>query len=109
MSFSLTTKQMRDRSKTVTRRCGWWFLRPGDKICAVEKGMGLKKGEKVKRIGLIEIDVVGPQPLRLIDAYDVAREGFPYLTPEQFIEMFCECNKCTPDEIINRIEFKHLL
>lgn len=32
MSFALTTKQIINRTKTITRRFGWWFLRPGDKI-----------------------------------------------------------------------------
>lgn len=36
MSFALTTSQIRDRSKTVTRRFGWWFLVPGDQVWAVE-------------------------------------------------------------------------
>ena len=47
MSFALTTKQIEDETKDVTRRNGWWFLKPGDQIWAVEKCMGLKKGEKV--------------------------------------------------------------
>ena len=45
MSFALTTKQIEDETKDVTRRNGWWFLKPGDQIWAVEKCMGLKKGE----------------------------------------------------------------
>lgn len=55
MSFSLTTKQFIDGSKTVTRRLGWKFLKPGDRVMACEKCQGLKKGEKVKRLGEIEI------------------------------------------------------
>ena len=49
MSFTMTTRQIKNRSTTMTRRFGWWFLKPGDRIQAVEKGMGLKKGEKVKK------------------------------------------------------------
>ncbi len=55
MSFSMTTAQFRARTKTVTRRLGWWNLKPGDVIMGVEKAMGLKKGEKVKRLGRIRI------------------------------------------------------
>lgn len=47
ISFALTTPQFKSRSKDVTRRIGWWFLKPGDVVMGVEKGMGLKKGEKV--------------------------------------------------------------
>jgi len=46
----LTTSQIKNKPKTVTRRLGWWYLQPGNIINAVEKGMGLKKGEKVKKI-----------------------------------------------------------
>lgn len=55
MSFSLTTPQMRDRTKTLTRRLGWYSLKPGDRVQAVVKGMGLKKGEKVERLCVIEV------------------------------------------------------
>ena len=41
MSFMLTTEQVRNKTKTVTRRLGWWFLKPGEIVNAVEKGMGL--------------------------------------------------------------------
>jgi len=51
MSFALTEQQMRDQSKTVTRRRGWGFLKPGDTLYAVNKVMGFKKGEKPERIG----------------------------------------------------------
>ena len=43
LSFALTTRQMRDRSKTVTRRRGDYYarvLKPGDLVCAVEKSQG---------------------------------------------------------------------
>ena len=36
MSFALTTKQIKSRTKTVTRRLGWTFLKPGDLIQPVE-------------------------------------------------------------------------
>jgi len=50
MSFSVTTEQIRARIKTVTRRMGWTFLRPGEQIQVVVKCCGLKKGEKVEPI-----------------------------------------------------------
>jgi hypothetical protein len=66
MSFALTTQQVREQTKDVTRRFGWWFLKPGDKVWAVEKAMGLKAGEKIKRIALIEIVSVRAEPLNAI-------------------------------------------
>lgn len=35
MSFSMTTGQIINRTKTVTRRFGWWRLGPGEKVRAV--------------------------------------------------------------------------
>jgi hypothetical protein len=52
MSFSMTTEAVRNRSKTVTRRLGWWGLQPGTILQAVEKAQGLRKGEHVKPICL---------------------------------------------------------
>ncbi|MBA2881817.1 hypothetical protein HNR65_002148 [Desulfosalsimonas propionicica] len=108
MSFAITTDQVRNQIKTVTRRLGWWFLKPGDVVNAVEKAMGLKKGEKVKRITQIRIVSANPEPLCAIDESDVVKEGFPELTPEEFIEMFCRHNKCTSQTTVNRIEFEYL-
>lgn len=108
MAFSLTKKQMYAKTKDVTRRLGWGKLRTGEIICAVEKGQGLKLGEKVKVIGLIEIISVTKEALYCIPAADVIREGFPQMTARDFIIMFCKANKCEPQKIVNRIEFKHL-
>lgn len=114
MSFSLTTEQMRRREKTVTRRLGWDSLLPGQLVCAVEKCMGLKKGEAVKRIGVVRVVSVGKEPLwKMIYDHpygceEVVKEGFPAMTPTQFVEMFCEHNKVEPARPVNRIEFEHV-
>jgi hypothetical protein len=108
MSFALTTEQARNRTKTVTRRNGWLFLRPGDVVQQVVKGMGLKKGEKVERIHLIEIISTWPEILNQIDHEDCAKEGFPALTPGEFIAMYCRHNGGGDRQFVNRIEFKYL-
>jgi hypothetical protein len=108
MSFSMTTKQIRDRTKTVTRRFGWWFLKPGDYLCAVEKGQGLKKGEKIKRICKIEVVSVRREILWKMGQGDCAKEGFPQLTLGQFLAMFCKSSGKPSDAIVNRIEFKYV-
>lgn len=108
ISFSLTTQQFRDRTKTVTRRSGWWFLKPGDMLCGVEKARGLKRGEKVKRLGMIRVVSARPETLSGIDAGDVAREGFPNMTPHAFVTMYSGHNKVPRDAIINRIEFEYV-
>lgn len=40
MSFMLTTRQIRERSKDVTRRLGWEKLKPGDRLHAMRKVHG---------------------------------------------------------------------
>lgn len=108
MSFALTLDQMRAKEKDVTRRFGWWFLKPGDQVWAVEKAMGLKKGEGVKRIGLIEIVSVREEPLNAITHDDCAREGFPDFYPADFVGMLTSHYGCEDTKPVNRIEFRHL-
>lgn len=108
MSFALTTPQFLARTKTVTRRMGWSFLRPGDLICGVEKAMGLKRGEKLNRLGVIRVISIRPEPLCDITAEDVAKEGFPDWIPAQFINMLVEHYDIQRDQVFNRIEFEYV-
>ncbi len=123
ISFSLTTPQFRSRTKTVTRRLGWLHLKAGDRLMGCEKCMGRKPGELLVRLG--EIEVVSVLRERLLEmtrppshlpdkwsAYGVeecAREGFPRMTPGEFVAFFCKSHAgCTPDTIVTRIEFKYV-
>ena len=114
MSYSITTAQAYTQLKDITRRLGWWKLEPGDFVQQVEKGMGLKKGEKIKRIHVVRVISITYEPLsRITDdiAYgraEVIREGFPWMSPNQFVDMFCKSHKgCQPSTIVNRIEFAY--
>jgi len=111
MSFSMTTPQIRSKLKTVTRRLGWQFLKPGEYVRPVVKAMGLKKGEKVEPIrGPLRIVKVEREWLWLIqfegDA-GTAREGFPEMTTHEFIQMFCDHMKIKSYETVTRIEFEY--
>lgn len=108
MSFAITTEQFKAGTKTVTRRFGWWFLKPGDVVRAVVKGMGLKPGEKIQPLGMIRILSVRSEPLNAITQIDVIREGFPSWTPEQFVSMLVEHYRVLPTTVVNRIEFEHI-
>ena len=112
ISFFLTTPQFLDGTKDVTRRLGWKSLKTGARLMAVKKGQGLKKGEKVKRLGEIEVLSVVREPLEAIGTYpdDCTREGFPELGPEDFVQMFCRHNRgCTRDTELARIEFRKVI
>ncbi len=108
MSFSMTTDQFRARTKTVTRRFGWWFLNPGDVVCGVEQSRGLKKGERVKRLGMIRIVSTRKEPLNAITAAEMVLEGLPDMDPREFVAMLCARAKVPPDQPVNRIEFEYL-
>lgn len=108
MSFTLTTRQVREQSKTHTRRLGWAFLKSGDVVMAVEKGQGLKKGDRVTRLGRIEIVSIRHERLDRITQEDVAREGFPELTPAAFVDMFARANMCWVGVMVAVIEFRYL-
>jgi len=111
MAFSKTTASVERREKTVTRRLGWGFLKAGDRLWAVEKCQGLKKGEKVKRIAIIEIVSIRWERLGDIFNYpragkfEVEKEGFAECSPREFLDRtFSGVPLFTP---INRIEFRY--
>jgi len=110
MSFALTTEQVRYQTKTVTRRFGWWFLKPGDVVQPVVKGMGLKKGEKVEKIGQpIRIVSTRQEMVRDVTYAECVLEGFPGLTPTAFMRLLTdEWRKAGPYDPVHRIQFEYL-
>lgn len=116
MSFAMTTEQYRNGSKDVTRRWTWENAKAGDVIMGVEKTMGLKKGDKMVRLGPAEIVSVRREPLdRMIKepeygAEEMRREGYPFgLTdPAEFVERLIFKTKKKPSDLITRIEFRKL-
>lgn len=111
MSFSLTTQQVLDRAKTVTRRLGWHALQPGERFLAVEKCMGLKKGQKQRILRTLECVSNTREPLNYIlqrGPDEVVREGFLEMSTSEFTWMFCRHMHCKTSAKVNRIEFKYV-
>ena len=108
MSFSKTTEQMYNGTKDVTRRHidTWQNLKVGDRIRAVEKAMGLKKGEKMKPICEIEIVDVRVERICHVTEDDVRREGFPGMSRHAFARLLGKIMKCHVFDKCRRIEFK---
>jgi len=114
ISFAMTTPQFIDGSKDVTRRFGWWNLKAGDRLMAVEKAMGLKKGEKVKKLGVIEIVSVTQERIDAMTTDldygfdELRREGFPFGAefPSVFVDILCGHSQKLPSDLVNRIEFR---
>lgn len=118
ISFALTTSQIANRTKTVTRRLGWRFLKVGDQLQPIVKGQGIRKGFKVEKIGG-PIRVVGLSTEMMsqfeyrADAVDECRrEGFPDLTPWQFCQFFVSTHQKVfgrpVDLEVTRIEFEYV-
>lgn len=111
MSFSKTTDQMRARTKTVTRRIGWADLRVGNVLNACVKCQGLRKGERVEVICQIRVVSVRREAIWEIARWDdreTAREGFPGMSPSEFLGMFCREMKCHENDHVQRIEFEYI-
>lgn len=119
MSFALTTQQILDGTKDVTRRMGWEFLKAGDLLRPVRKCMGLRPGERISVLrDPIRVVSVRREPLQMmIDDLDygfeeVRREGFAdhpdYHWPSVWVATFCASHKgCTPASVVTRIEFTY--
>jgi len=110
MSFAMTTGAILERRKTVTRRFGWWFLKPGDLVQPVDRCMGLKHGEHPVRLGgPIRIVSTRSEWLSCITQEDCIKEGFPLLSPREFIEMLGRHYGCDSKKTCNRIEFEYVI
>jgi len=112
MSVALTEQAVLDRTKTVTRRLGWRFLRPYDRLTLCRKVQGRKRAdgtvEPLVRIAEVEVLTGRRELLCDITFDDVAREGFPNYSLRAFIQFFCLHMRCTPDTEVTRIEWRYL-
>jgi hypothetical protein len=109
MAVSLTGPQVRDWTKTVTRRTGWRMLRVGDQLILCRKVMGRRKGDPLKRIATVEVTSPRHERLDLITAADVAAEGFPQMTPAEFVVFYCATHHgCDAATEVTRIEWRYL-
>lgn len=106
ISFSITLDAFADGAKDVTRRNGWHSLRAGDRLRAVDKVMGFKKGEKPRTLGTIEVVSVRRERLDAITDEDVIREGFPGHDAAWFVAMYCKAMDVKPGSEVTRIEFR---
>jgi hypothetical protein len=122
MSVAMTQQQVIDRTKTATRRKGWWLdkhgrhlVKPGDHLILVDRLRGLKKGERATV--LTEVEVVSTcrehlDNLTTFPSYgeeEVRREGFPGIV--EFIDrdrFFVKAQGMQPSDLVTRIEWRYL-
>lgn len=115
MSFTLTSDAVLRQEKTVTRRLGWRFLSPGDLFVPVEKAQGLQKGQHhvvlwpLCRCLSNRSEYLNQLLLHPAWGWEeVRREGFPGMSPGEFVDMFMALNHCSLDTVVNRIEFEYV-
>ena len=123
MSVSLTEQAVVDRTKTVTRRLGWRFLKAGDRLTLCRKVMGRRQADgtvdPLVRLAEVEVVDVRREHLWAITDGDIARESVdPDLfdewwsngqpTPTAWVQWFCEAMGCRPDDEVTRIEWRYL-
>jgi hypothetical protein len=115
ISFMLTTDQVCAKSKDVTRRLAWRHARAGQLLQGIVKGQGLKKGEKIAKLAVIRITNVRRERLSDLTKWkeygweECRREGFPKMTPSEFIAFFCKGHSgCKPSSWVTRIQFEYI-
>ena len=109
ISFAATPVQLLAGMKNVTRRIGWKKLQEGQILQAILKGQGLRKGEKVQKLGYVKVISLRSERLDAITDEDVEAEGFPGKSHYWFIEKFMDAFKCKRNKIVLRIEFTYSL
>lgn len=60
---------------------------------------------------VVEVEVLDVRRERLdtITPEEVRAEGFPDITPSQFVDFFCHSHVgCTPDSTVTRIQWRYL-
>ena len=137
MSVAFTEQAVRERRKTVTRRKGWIFLKPGDRLTLCRKVMGRKPGEPLVRLAEVEVERVHRSPLATLTDYpltaypafllrnplsdylwrdweewralEMVLEGFPGMDPAEFVQrFFVAAQGMTPSDMVTRIEWRYL-
>lgn len=118
MSVAMTTTAVIERRKTVTRRKGWTFLKPGDRLALCQKVRGRKPGEPLVRLAEVEVVGVRREPLSWLRSpgaalwwaeTEIAAEGFPGMDPRDFVQrFFIDAQGMSPDDEVTRIEWRYL-
>lgn len=116
MSVAFTEQAVRDRTKTVTRRQGWLFLKPGDRLTLCRKVMGRKPDEPLVRLAEVEVVSVRREPLCAIvgnagdlGAAELRREGFPDMDAAEFMRrFFLDAQGIGPMDDVTRIEWRYI-
>ena len=88
---------------------GWTFRNPGDRLTLCRTVRGRRPGEPLVRIAEVQVVSVRRERLGDITADELAREGFPGMTPEEFVDrVFVTAQRIRPDDLVTRIEWVYI-
>ena len=121
ISCAETIPAVLDRTKTETRRLGWWLDRngrrlvlPGDHLIVCGKVMGRRAGEPLRRLAEVEVTNVRREPLRAITPEGVRAEGVADRWVHAvdrldacFVRWYCGTFRCRPDTEVTVIEWRY--
>jgi hypothetical protein len=116
MSVAMTADAVIERRKTVTRRKGWWLdkngrrlLHVGDTLTLCRKVQGRKPGEPIERLAEVEVIDIRREALGNVTWAEVAREGFPGMTPGAFMrQFFIDPQGIHAADPVTRIEWRYI-
>lgn len=116
ISCAMTVEAVENMTKTVTRRHPdtWRNLKPGDELIPVAKAMGLKKGEKQRKLARVLVTDVRVEPIHLMTSdidtsyglQECRLEGLPEMTPAEFVTFWM--NAHGHSTWCRRIEWRYL-
>lgn len=96
MSCSMTIDAVRSRRKTVTRRSllTWSTLAAGDRLTLVERGMGLRRGERQVVLAEVEVVSVRLEPLLAgLSHGEIRKEGInKHMTPHEWAHWWADAH-----------------
>jgi len=114
ISYAITTRQIRNRTKRVTRHLRWFHATPGMLLQVVEKSMGRIHGEPLVKLAVIRVTDVRREPLsRMIREPEYGRaeaalEGFPEMDGFEFACMFAREIGGDLSQEVTRIAFEYV-
>lgn len=117
MSVAFTEDAVVERRKTVTRRKGWTFLKPGDRLTLCRKVMGRKPGEPLVRLVDVEVVDVRREALYLVvEDGELTAEGFPELEAanadgagaREFVARYFTPQGVGMLDVVTRVEWRYL-
>jgi hypothetical protein len=115
MSVAMTEQPVVDRTKTVTRRLNWWrdkngrrLLKRGDRLTLCRKVQGRKPDELIVRLAEVQVTGIRRERLDSLTDREVKLEGFPGMSPGEFIERFFKPQGIGRAHTVTRIEWRYI-